>query len=171
MPTWTSTPPQCARDPEVGDGGVADRFGAPMKGLQVTSTPPRITAPRDSSATSNTPPIPRALTPIPPPRERAASSAPSSQSGTPRSRLRTPPPHPPPWISPSTTSVADHNPSIPGNLYLIPSAGAVSWSETQDGDDAAMDANLRRGEPPVDPRRRRLVARGEKTSRGGGRAP
>ena len=120
-----------------------------MKGLQVTSTPPRITAPRDSSATSNTPPIPRALTPIPPPRERAASSAPSSQSGTPRSRLRTPPPHPPPWISPSTTSVADHNPSIPGNLYLIPSAGAVFWSETKDGDDAAMDANRPGAENPL----------------------
>ena len=36
---------------------------------------------------------------------------------------------------------ADHNASIPDNLYLIPSAGAVSWSETQDDDDAAMDAD------------------------------
>jgi hypothetical protein len=65
---------------------------------------------------------------------------------------------PPPYSSSSSAPVdltqyvvrpADHNPSIPGNLYLIPSAGAISWSETQDGDDAAMDADRPGAENPL----------------------
>ena len=32
---------------------------------------------------------------------------------------------------------ADHNAAIPGNLYLVPSAGSVSWTDTQGTADPA----------------------------------
>ena len=46
---------------------------------------------------------------------------------------------------------ADHNPAIPPNLYLVPSAGAVSWSNTQGGqggndDDAEQPLWTRKGD-------------------------
>ena len=34
---------------------------------------------------------------------------------------------------------ADFNPAIPGNLYLVPSAGAVSWSNTQGDNDTGSE--------------------------------
>lgn len=131
-------------------GSAREGFGAPMKGLQVTveHTTPDTRAEgliRDLEHA----PDPPGADPNP------ASSRKGSIFGAFFAKRNAA--HPPPSTS-SFSPVdltryvirpADHNPSIPGNLYLIPSAGAVSWSETQDGDDAAMDADGPGAEKPL----------------------
>ena len=108
-----------------------------MKGLQVTvehTTP--TPAPRDSSATSSTPPIPRAPTPTPPPAKGQHLRRLFRQAGRLAGRALDP------RGSAAYAIAADHNTSIPDNLYLIPSAGASpAGPEPQDDDDDAMDAD------------------------------
>ena len=106
-------------------GSARDGFGAPMKGLQVTV--------ENTSADTRAEGLIRDLehsmdADIPPAKHSGGSIFGAFFAKKPNAA--------PPAVDLQQYLIrpADHNKAIPDNLYLVPSAGTVSWGDTQDGD-------------------------------------
>mmetsp|Transcript_176 Transcript_176/g.466 ORF Transcript_176/g.466 Transcript_176/m.466 type:complete len:418 (-) Transcript_176:767-2020(-) len=116
-------------------GSARESFGAPMKGLQVTM--------------DNTEEDTRAEGLIRDLEHAMDTDANSGGTETPAGHsifgayfAKKPPGGAPPApvdLSKYMIRPSDHNAAIPSNLYLVPSAGAMSWSNTQGADTAGAD--------------------------------
>lgn len=112
-------------------GSARDGFGAPMKGLQVTVEHTT----EDTRAEGLIRDLEHAMDTD----AHAAAAKPSTGGGSSifGAFFAKKPAAPAPTAVDLTKYLirpSDHNAAIPPNLYLVPSAGSISWSETQDMD-------------------------------------